>query len=111
MLCFTRRDAIAPRDETVLVVCNFTPVPRHDYRLGAPRAVTWRELLNSDAESYGGSGQGNLGASSNRADADTTATPHSLNLTLPPLAVMSSSEHDETEPPVARPEAEGPSRS
>ena len=45
----------------VLVVANFTPVPRHDYRIGVPRRGGWREVLNSDAEEYGGSGVGNLG--------------------------------------------------
>ncbi|MFB3738755.1 MAG: 1,4-alpha-glucan branching protein GlgB, partial [Candidatus Velamenicoccus archaeovorus] len=46
----------------VLVVCNFTPVVRHGYRIGVPSAGTWHELLNTDATGYGGSGQGNLGA-------------------------------------------------
>lgn len=71
----------------ILVVCNFTPVPRHNYRLGVPRAGFWRELLNSDAQIYGGSGLGNLGGQ------ETEPIPwhgraHSLSLTLPPLAVL-----------------------
>ena len=71
----------------VLVVCNFTPVPRMSYRLGVPRAGRWDERLNSDAADYGGSGQGNLGA------LDTEPFPahgqaQSLNLRLPPLAVV-----------------------
>src|SRR6185436_7062210 len=45
----------------VAVVCNFTPVPRHNYRLGVPSGGRWRELLNSDAPVYGGSGMGNFG--------------------------------------------------
>ncbi|HEX9452819.1 MAG TPA: 1,4-alpha-glucan branching protein GlgB, partial [Candidatus Binatia bacterium] len=50
------------RDEaTVLAVCNFTPVVRTNYRVGAPCGGIWRELLNSDAKEYGGSGVGNLG--------------------------------------------------
>jgi 1,4-alpha-glucan branching enzyme len=72
---------------TVLAACNFTPVPRHNYRLGVPRAGFWEEVLNSDAHLYGGSGQGNLGG----AEADPTAhhgQPYSLNLTLPPLAMV-----------------------
>jgi 1,4-alpha-glucan branching enzyme len=74
-------------DEIVLAVCNFTPVPRHGYRLGVPRRGHWQELLNSDAPDYGGSGQGNLGG------VDTTPTPlhgrpHSLTLTLPPLGML-----------------------
>src|SRR5262249_9608225 len=45
----------------VLVVLNFTPVPREGYRLGVPRGGYWREALNSDAERYGGTGWGNYG--------------------------------------------------
>ncbi len=75
-----------PRDQ-MLVVCNLTPVPRANYRVGVPQGGYWRELLNSDAEIYGGSGQGNLGG------VDTASLAmhghcHSLNLTLPPLAVL-----------------------
>jgi 1,4-alpha-glucan branching enzyme len=49
------------RDEALLIVCNFTPVPRHNYRVGVPKSGYWREVLNSDAREYGGSGQGNMG--------------------------------------------------
>jgi len=71
----------------VLAVCNFTPVPRAGYRIGAPRGGFWREALNSDATTYGGSGVGNLGG------VETEATPlHgrpcSLTVTLPPLSVV-----------------------
>ena len=45
-------------DDIVLVVCNFTPVARHSYRVGVPRGGYWRELLNSDGVEFGGSGQG-----------------------------------------------------
>jgi 1,4-alpha-glucan branching enzyme len=74
-------------EDVVLVVCNFTPVVRENYRVGVPRAGTWRECLNSDAPLYGGSGQGNLGG------AQTVPLPahgrfHSLNLRLPPLGVL-----------------------
>ena len=48
-------------DGPVLVVCNFTPVPRTNYLVGVPHAGVWRELLNSDAAHYGGSGMGNFG--------------------------------------------------
>ena len=47
--------------DLVLIACNFTPVPRTNYRIGVPRAGHWRELLNSDAPRYGGSGMGNFG--------------------------------------------------
>ena len=80
------RKAKDPRDQ-VLVVCNFTPVPRMHYRIGVPTGGYWRELLNSDAREYGGSGQGNSGG--------TQAMPvaahgqyHSLVLTLPPLSIL-----------------------
>jgi 1,4-alpha-glucan branching enzyme len=71
----------------VLVVCNFTPVVRLDYRVGVPHAGRWVEILNSDAEGYGGSGQGNSGG------LEAEAIPHhgrdhSLNLTLPPLGAV-----------------------
>ena len=48
-------------DHPVAVVCNLTPVPRHGYRIGLPHAGIWREILNTDAVVYGGSGGGNLG--------------------------------------------------
>jgi 1,4-alpha-glucan branching enzyme len=71
----------------VAVVCNFTPVPRHDYRVGVPAGGWWEEVLNSDAPDYGGSGLGNLGGV--HADAiPVHGRPFSLNLTLPPLGVL-----------------------
>jgi 1,4-alpha-glucan branching enzyme len=51
----------APGDAPVAVVCNFTPVPRAGYRVGLPHPGRWREIFNSDAQAYGGSGLGNLG--------------------------------------------------
>src|SRR5208283_1574554 len=54
------RKGKSSRDK-IVVVCNFTPVPRLGYRLGVPSEGFWRELLNSDATEYGGSGMGNLG--------------------------------------------------
>jgi 1,4-alpha-glucan branching enzyme len=73
--------------ETTLVVCNFTPVVRHNYRVGVPQGGYWRELLNGDGAEYGGSGVGNRGgvlASGERYH----GRPCSLSLTLPPLAVV-----------------------
>jgi 1,4-alpha-glucan branching enzyme len=72
---------------TLIVACNFTPVPRHNYRLGAPDSGIWQEVLNSDAREYGGSGQGNLGALE-AAPVACHGLPYSLNLTLPPLATV-----------------------
>jgi 1,4-alpha-glucan branching enzyme len=73
--------------EQVLVVCNFTPVPRLGYRVGVPSGGFWRELLNSDAIEYGGSGMGNLGGAQ-AVDRPVHGRPYSLELTLPPLAVL-----------------------
>ena len=73
--------------QAVLVVCNFTPVPRDNYQVGVPFDGYWEEELNSDAEIYCGSGKGNLGGVST----DLVAShqhPYSLNLYLPPLSVV-----------------------
>ncbi len=74
-------------DDVIIIACNFTPVPRFDYRVGAPRGGFWQEILNSDAEDYGGSGIGNLG----RLEATSVShhgRPYTLTVTLPPLAVV-----------------------
>jgi len=71
----------------IVVVCNFTPVPRLAYRLGVPSGGFWRELLNSDATDYGGSGMGNLGGV-HAAKRSAHGRPYSLELTLPPLGVL-----------------------
>ncbi len=71
----------------IVVVCNLTPVPRYDYRVGVPRAGFWREVLNTDAREYGGSGIGNLGGLGAAAE-PCHGRPHSLDLVLPPLAVV-----------------------
>ena len=73
--------------EQVVVVLNFTPVPRHNYRVGVPVGGFWRELLNSDAREYAGSGQGNMGGVE-AVPVPCHGRPHSLNLTLPPLGVV-----------------------
>jgi 1,4-alpha-glucan branching enzyme len=73
--------------EVVLVVCNFTPIPRDGYLVGVPHGGAWKELLNSDSEAYGGSGIGNLGRVEAR-DQLCHGRPWSLSLALPPLAVL-----------------------
>ncbi len=84
VLAFQRR----PRDgRPVLVVCNFTPAARHDYRVGVPVRGAWAELLNSDAELYGGSGIGNLGQVI-ADDVPWHGHEHSLALSVPPLGVV-----------------------
>jgi 1,4-alpha-glucan branching enzyme len=71
----------------VFVVCNFTPVPRTNYRIGVPRGGFWQEVLNSDAALYGGSGWGNLGGIE-AVPVPLHGRSHSLTVTLPPLATL-----------------------
>ncbi|HEX5471494.1 MAG TPA: 1,4-alpha-glucan branching protein GlgB [Lacipirellulaceae bacterium] len=73
--------------EQIAVICNFTPIPRHNYRVGAPRGGYWRELLNSDALEHGGSGHGNLGGVE-ASPVHCHGRMHSLTLTLPPLGAV-----------------------
>ena len=70
----------------ILVVCNFTPVPRYSYRLGSPRSGFWQEILNGDAGEYGGSNMGNLGGVET-VPVPLHGRPYSLTITLPPLSV------------------------
>jgi 1,4-alpha-glucan branching enzyme len=74
-------------EDNLIIVCNFTPVPRHEFLVGVPKDGFWKELLNSDAPDYGGSGQGNLGR------VESAPTPfhgrsHSLCITMPPLSIV-----------------------
>ncbi len=71
----------------ILVACNLTPVPRVRHRIGVPVAGRWRELANSDAQIYGGSGMGNLGVVQTHAT-PSHAMAQSIELTLPPLAAV-----------------------
>ncbi len=75
------------RNEFLVFVCNFTPVPRFNYRIGVPQAGYYAELLNTDAVEYWGSGLGNQGGAQSQEIAWHNY-PHSLNLTLPPLATL-----------------------
>jgi 1,4-alpha-glucan branching enzyme len=85
VLSFLRRGSDA--EQQILIVCNFTPVPRLNYRIGAPRGGIWHELLNSDAQDYGGSGMGNFGGVE-AAPIPVHGRSHALTLTLPPLAAL-----------------------
>ena len=85
ILSLLRRDRST--NDLVLIVCNFTPIPRHNYRVGVPRAGHWDEILNGDAPLYGGSGQGNIGGVKS-APIAWHGHPQSVNLTLPPLAMV-----------------------
>jgi 1,4-alpha-glucan branching enzyme len=71
----------------VVIVCNFTPVPRIGYKLGVPHGGFWREILNSDANDYNGTGMGNMGGV-HAAEEPLHGRTHSVTLTLPPLAAM-----------------------
>jgi 1,4-alpha-glucan branching enzyme len=85
VLSFIRRGSSG--GGTVLAVCNFTPETHFGYRVGVPQGGFWRESLNSDAADYGGSGQGNLGGLE-AEPVPSHGRQYSLNLTLPPLAVI-----------------------
>jgi len=80
------RKGKSPQD-VILVVCNFTPVPRIGYRVGVPQGGYWREILNSDAKEYAGSGMGNLGGVQ-ATDQPLHGRPYSVTLTLPPLGAL-----------------------
>jgi 1,4-alpha-glucan branching enzyme len=71
----------------LLVVCNFTPVPRSNFLVGVPSRGVWREIINSDAREYGGSGWGNFGGAES-APVGAHGRVESVNLNLPPLAVL-----------------------
>src|SRR5215469_1938337 len=74
-------------EETMLVACNFTPVPRTGYMVGVPHGGYWREILNSDGTAYGGSGMGNLGGTEALPES-VHGRPCALRLVLPPLAAL-----------------------
>ncbi|MFT5065853.1 MAG: 1,4-alpha-glucan branching enzyme [Yoonia sp.] len=77
----------ADGDAPIVVMCNFTPVERLDFRLGVPETGFWEEALNTDATIYGGENRGNLGGQST-ADIAADGYQQSLTLTLPPLSVV-----------------------
>ena len=77
----------ADRSDSVVVICNFTPIPREGYRIGVPCGGWYAELLNSDAEAYGGGNLGNAGGLEAQA-VSWQGFDWSLELTVPPLAVV-----------------------
>jgi 1,4-alpha-glucan branching enzyme len=85
MLSFMRKSMGG--DEIVAVVFNFTPLPRHNYRVGVPRGGYWREILNSDSQEYGGADFGNLGGA-DAQEVETHGQRYSLNLIVPPLGAV-----------------------
>jgi 1,4-alpha-glucan branching enzyme len=72
--------------ETILVICNFTPVVRSGYRLGVPEAGVYEEIFNTDAAEYGGSNVVNKAQES--SPTPWQDHPHSIVLTIPPLAAV-----------------------
>ena len=74
-------------EQSVIVVLNFTPLPRHNYQIGLPRGGHWREVLNSDAPLYGGSGQGNMGGV-DAAPLPLHGRRWSATVTVPPLGAV-----------------------
>ena len=85
VISFLRKDRRG--NASVLVVCNFTPVVRDSYRVGAPYPGFWQEVLNSDATEYSGSGQGNFGGRETRP-VPMHGFDQSLSLNLPPLGLV-----------------------
>jgi 1,4-alpha-glucan branching enzyme len=85
VISFLRRGATT--GDLILVVCNFTPVVREGYKVGVPAGGTWKEILNTDSEIYGGSGVGNKGAAEAEAS-PTHGREYSLTITIPPLATL-----------------------
>jgi 1,4-alpha-glucan branching enzyme len=85
VISFLRRGG--PGTAPVMFACNFTPVPRTNYRVGVPVAGYWQEILNSDAWLYGGSGLGNFGGVES-APLALHGRPQSLTITLPPLGIV-----------------------
>jgi 1,4-alpha-glucan branching enzyme len=84
VIAFLRK---APDGAPLLVICNFTPMPRRNFLVGVPRRGVWHEILNTDAREYGGSGWGNLGGVDS-VPVTTQGRVESLNLNLPPLATI-----------------------
>ncbi len=80
------RNARDPKNNLV-IACNFTPVPRHNYMVGVPHGGYWKEILNSDAVAYGGSGQGNLGGIE-ASPVSFHGRRNALVMTLPPLSMV-----------------------
>ena len=74
-------------DEIVAVVCNFTPVVRESYRIGVPKGGRYEELLNTDAEKYGGANVGNFGGVV-ATEEPMHGRPYSLILRLPPFSTV-----------------------
>jgi 1,4-alpha-glucan branching enzyme len=78
---------LAPNGGSIACIANFSALPHENYRVGLPRAGTWKEIINTDAAIYGGSGVGNLGAVETE-DESWHGQPVSVSLRVPPLGVL-----------------------
>ncbi len=87
VVSFLRRPSSIREEDYAVVVCNFTPVVREDYRIGVPSPGTYIEALNTDDDTYGGSGVSN-GGPIEAEEVPVHGQPYSLSLRLPPLATM-----------------------
>jgi 1,4-alpha-glucan branching enzyme len=85
IIAFVRKAATT--EDIIMVAANLTPVPRTSYRFGVPRAGYWREILNSDAKIYGGSGYGNFGGM-DALPVPSHGRDQSISLVLPPLGIV-----------------------
>jgi len=93
VISFYRR--VPGTSNSTIIVCNFTPIPRYDYLVGVNDPGEYIELLNTDAQCYGGSGVGNLGRTRSVPQACQNRE-HALSLTLPPLSVIALQLHQKT---------------
>jgi 1,4-alpha-glucan branching enzyme len=80
------RKSGSPND-TLAIVCNFTPLPRYNYQVGVPQGGFWQEVLNSDAPLYGGGGQGNFGGVE-AVPVPCHGRDYMLTVTVPPLGLV-----------------------
>jgi 1,4-alpha-glucan branching enzyme len=92
VLFFIRKVKTKENQNTIVVACNFTPTPRYNYIIGVPYPGIWKEIFNSDAKEYGGSGHGNLGKV-NAKKKESHSRPFSISITLPPLSVVFFKKH------------------
>ncbi len=104
VLSYLRRNKAG--DALMAVACNFTPVPRHNYRVGVPNGGFWKEILNSDAKDYGGSVQGNMGGVEAAPVSFYGKFDYSLSVTLPPLSIVVFKSQPTPAPPPPAPQIE-----
>jgi 1,4-alpha-glucan branching enzyme len=90
VMCFLRRNS---KNKIVIVVCNFTPTPRFEYKIGVPHSGCWKVSVNTDSEIYGGSGLGNPGMV-RASEIPWHFRPYSISITLPPMSVLYFSKED-----------------